>query len=65
MFSFILARSMTHIVKVIMLMDIVIMDAIMLNVIGMVWIVKENHLKSLKVPCVSFYEWTIINFCLI
>jgi hypothetical protein len=56
---------MMHIAKVIMLMDIVIMDVIMLNVIGMVWIAKENHLKLPKVPCVSFYEWTIINFCLI
>lgn len=43
---------MMLIVKVIMLMDIVIMDAITLNVIGTVWIVKENHLKLPKVPCV-------------
>lgn len=43
---------MTLIVKVIMLMDIVIMDAIMLNVIGMVWIVRENHLKLPKELCV-------------
>lgn len=40
---------MTHIVKVIMQMDIVIMDATTLNVTGMVWIAKENHLNSLKV----------------
>lgn len=56
---------MMHIVKVIMLMDIAIMDAIMLNVIGTVWIAKENHLNLPKVPCVSFYEWIIINSCLI
>lgn len=43
---------MTHIVKVIMLMVIVIMDVIMLNVIGMDWIVNESHLKLLKELCV-------------
>lgn len=40
---------MMHTVKAIMQMDIVIMDATMLNVIGTVWIVKENRLSSLKV----------------
>lgn len=41
-----------HIVKVIMLMDTAIMDATTLNVIGTVWIVKENRLKSPKAPYV-------------
>lgn len=52
LFYDILAQFMMHIVKSIMPTDIVIMVAIMLNVIGMVWIAKENHLKSRKVPCV-------------
>lgn len=43
---------MMHIVKAITLMDIVIMDVTTLSVIGMVWIVKENHLKSPKAPYV-------------
>lgn len=48
----ILVQFMMRIVKSIMPTGIAITVVTMLNVIGMVWIAKENRLKSQKAQCV-------------